>query len=71
MVLAFCLAWAGWGIACGGADNWQIAMQNVSSIQCYLWDLTLLHAQRHDFAQLSMMFKSLQVRALCAHMHAI
>jgi hypothetical protein len=61
--VAVCTAWAAWGVLCSTSQNWQIFMQNFSSIQCYLWDLTLLHAQRSDFEQLSRMYKGLVVRS--------
>lgn len=50
---AFCLtllvliAWAIAGIVLGAPDNWQIFMQDGSSIQCYISD-TLLMRQQHN-----------------------
>lgn len=37
------------------------ALQNVSSVQCYLWDITLLYAQRRDLSELSQQIAHLQV----------
>ena len=64
LVLALCVAWAIWGIFKRGSSDWQIVMQNFSSIQTYLWDLTLLNAQRCDYAELDRMFQDLIVRSL-------
>ena len=64
LVLALCVAWAIWGIFKKGSSDWQIVMQNFSSIQTYLWDLTLLNAQRCDYAELDRMFQDLIVRSL-------
>ncbi len=35
-------------------------MQNVSSVQCYLWDITLLFAQRRDNIELAKQISHLQ-----------
>ncbi len=37
-------------------------LQNASSVQCYLWDITLLFVQRQDNEELSLCLSSLQVR---------
>ena len=37
------------------------AAQNVSSVQCYLWDITLLFAQRRDNIELAKQISHLQV----------
>lgn len=37
------------------------AVQNVSSVQCYLWDITLLYAQRRDNVELFKQISDLQV----------
>jgi hypothetical protein len=36
-------------------------MQNVSSIQCYLWDISLLYAQRRDNIELAKQISRLRV----------
>ena len=64
LVLAVIVAWAIWGIFKKGSSDWQIVMQNFSSIQAYLWDLTLLNAQRCDYAELDRIFEDLIVSAL-------
>ncbi len=43
------------------------AAQNVSSVQCYLWDITLLFAQRRDNIELAKQISHLQVSI--AHCH--
>ena len=37
------------------------SLQDASSIQCYLWDITLLFIQRYDFERLSQHLSLLQV----------
>ena len=49
------------GAARRPTDAVNIAMQNVSSLQCYLWDITLLYAQRRDLSELSRQIAHLQV----------
>ena len=39
-----------------------LSLQDASSIQCYLWDMTLLFVQREDFEELSRHTSFLQVR---------
>lgn len=41
------------------------AAQNVSSVQCYLWDISLLYAQRRDNIELAKQISHLQVHILC------
>ena len=38
-----------------------VAVQNVSSVQCYLWDISLLFAQRRDNIELAQQILHLQV----------
>ncbi len=39
--------------------------QNVSSVQCYLWDISLLYAQRRDNTELAKQITHLQVHIQC------
>lgn len=55
---------SGWAISAAwvsGMQIWQISMQDVSSIGCYLWDITLLFAQQQDNRELSRQISLLQV----------
>ncbi|KAJ5981549.1 low affinity iron transporter-like protein [Penicillium canescens] len=47
-MIAGLLAWLIIGIVLGPSQAWQIAMQNVSSIQCYVSDTFLMRQQRNN-----------------------
>ncbi|DBA73208.1 hypothetical protein WJX77_010591 [Trebouxia sp. C0004] len=54
---------SGWAISAAwvsGMQIWQISMQDVSSIGCYLWDITLLFAQQQDNRELACQISLLQ-----------
>ncbi|KAL0045909.1 hypothetical protein WJX82_008219 [Trebouxia sp. C0006] len=55
---------SGWAISAAwvsGMQIWQISMQDVSSIGCYLWDITLLFAQQQDNRELTRQIFLLQI----------
>ncbi|CAL5222302.1 g4644 [Coccomyxa viridis] len=54
------VAWAVAGAWLATNALWQITIQNVSSVQCYLWDITLLFAQRRDNIELAKQISHLQ-----------
>lgn len=47
LTVAALLAWAVIGIVLGPSQAWQIALQNVSSLQCYASDTLLMRQQRN------------------------
>ena len=42
-------------------DMLKVGLQNVSSVQCYLWDISLLYAQRRDLIELARQISHLHV----------
>lgn len=50
LMIAGLLAWMITGIVVGPSQACQIALQNVSSIQCYISDTVLMRQQRRTFA---------------------
>ncbi|KAL3151416.1 low-affinity Fe(2+) transport protein [Trebouxia sp. C0009 RCD-2024] len=60
LVCVLIIAWAVGGVFVHDNDIWQISMQDVSSIGCYMWDITLLFAQQKDNQELSELLSHLQ-----------
>ncbi|KAJ9290563.1 hypothetical protein DTO021C3_1828 [Paecilomyces variotii] len=52
LTIAGLIAWMIVGIVLGPSQTWQIAIQNVSSIQCYASDTLLMRQQRNNFRDL-------------------
>eukprot|EP00891_Asterochloris_glomerata_P003002 jgi/Astpho2/3002/Aster-03311 len=59
-MVTFVLTWAILGVFYSDQQIWQIAMQNISSICCYLWDITLMFAQKRDALDLERQISLLQ-----------
>jgi low-affinity ferrous iron transport protein len=56
------IAWAIVGIVLGAPQNWQIAMQDGSSIQCYISDSLLMRQQQNNCHELLTVLVQLQSR---------
>ncbi|EEB07848.1 iron/zinc ion transporter [Schizosaccharomyces japonicus yFS275] len=52
ITLAILIAWAVWGIVARAPNQWQIVMQDGSSIQCYISDTLLMRQQQNNYTQL-------------------
>lgn len=62
-VIAVIVGWAIAGAATGAPDLWQIILQDVSSIQCYISDMILMRQQMNDTREHLCMIAILRSRA--------
>jgi low-affinity ferrous iron transport protein len=60
--IAILIAWAIWGGVTGAPDEWQIVMQDGSSIQCYISDTLLMRQQQNHSNRLLTIIAQLRSR---------